>query len=500
MAAPMAMVMLTRVKPEVRRRSEVELEAAAHRRLDRWSLSHAIGLFLAVAGFVAAAGPLSDNSFLTHLATGRLILDSGQVPATDPYSSLSAGQPWTVQSWLPSVLYALLERTAGLGAIRVFNGALGACIAVGLWRLTRPARLVVPRLALAVVPVVIGYHLWSPRPLLVALATLVAVLHVVQLGWPVRWLVPIMWIWVNSHGSWPLAIALLLAVTVGQWADDRTTWPTSLPALGWASLGSLLGAVGPVGPAVLTFPLAAVARREAFAGVVEWQAPAFRSFAEWAFLALLPMLVLAARRGAGFQLLLPACGFMIVGMTAVRNLSAASLVIVAMSAPAMADLFGSDDGSTQTGVSRIVGRAMAAALGIITVVVLLRPAMPLDPYPVDEIDLLEDRGLLSDPATVFVHREAVGNYLTLRFGDRANVFMDDRFDFHPIDLVADHLDLLEGGEYRQILDRRRADLVLWESDRPLSQWLVEAPEWQVVTADDDWTIACRVDGRAASRC
>jgi len=44
------------------------------------------GLGVLVAGLLAfvAARPLTDNSFLTHLATGRLILDSG-VPTSNPF-------------------------------------------------------------------------------------------------------------------------------------------------------------------------------------------------------------------------------------------------------------------------------------------------------------------------------------------------------------------------------------------------------------------------------
>ena len=38
-------------------------------------------LAAALAGFVIAAGAIADNSFLTHLATGRLILDGGSVPS-----------------------------------------------------------------------------------------------------------------------------------------------------------------------------------------------------------------------------------------------------------------------------------------------------------------------------------------------------------------------------------------------------------------------------------
>ena len=89
-------------------------------------------LTLALVGFVVAAGVMTDNSLLTHIATGRLILDTGQVPSVDPYSRFGAGQDWTVQSWLVSVIYAALDRLAGPAAIRTFHGTIGALIGLGL--------------------------------------------------------------------------------------------------------------------------------------------------------------------------------------------------------------------------------------------------------------------------------------------------------------------------------------------------------------------------------
>ena len=99
-----------------------------------------------------------------------------------------------------------------------------------------------------------------------------------------------------------------------------------------------------------------------------------------------------------------------------------------------------------------------------------------------------------------MHREAVGNYLTFRYGDRAAVFIDDRFDFHPLDVTDDHLQLLHGGDHREVLDRRRADVVLWEADGPLATWLADAPGWELLAADEHWVVACRTGGPVADRC
>src|SRR4051812_27067033 len=62
-----------------------------------------------VWGLKLGLHPLDDNSFLTHLAAGRLILHSG-IPRVDPFSSTALGTPWVVQSWLVAALYGVAER------------------------------------------------------------------------------------------------------------------------------------------------------------------------------------------------------------------------------------------------------------------------------------------------------------------------------------------------------------------------------------------------------
>src|SRR5262245_35288195 len=77
------------------------------------SLSALVGLLVAIAGLLIGLGPLNDNSFLTHLATGRLIIDNHHVPAHDPYSFSAAGHPWVVQSWLASLFYGAADKAYG---------------------------------------------------------------------------------------------------------------------------------------------------------------------------------------------------------------------------------------------------------------------------------------------------------------------------------------------------------------------------------------------------
>jgi hypothetical protein len=179
-----------------------ERAAPSSRRLPYPSLSVVIGTVVVMIGAYIGAAPLGDNSFFTHLATGRYILEHG-LPTHDVYSFTAPGERWVVQSWLVSVVYGVLDRAVGLVGIRVLSSLLAGAVAGIMWTLTRPAKGVVARLAICVVGLTLGATLWAPRPLMVGMVLLGVTLLVAEGRLPAPVLLPVFWLWVNSHGSFP---------------------------------------------------------------------------------------------------------------------------------------------------------------------------------------------------------------------------------------------------------------------------------------------------------
>jgi hypothetical protein len=455
---------------------------------------------MAVLGFVIGARTITDNSFLTHLATGRLILDQRLVPVADPYSYTAGGESWTVQSWLASVVYAVLDGTAGGWSVRLLNGALGAAVTLGLWRLVAPARQLVTRVGLVGLALLIGTYLWPPRPLLFGLAALVLVLQIAQGMRPRWWLIPIFWLWVNTHGSFVLGVVLLAAVAAGAAADDRRPPPDELRALAIAGLGCVAAIVNPVQWRLLWFPVQLVVRGEALDGVSEWASPSFRSPVELLYLLLLGLIVLGARRSARWRALVPALVFLVAGLVAVRNLGVAALVIVALVAPSLEGLGGRLDGSRRGLAAKVVGGLAVAGLVVAGAGVLRTGPVDVEGYPVAEVDWLDARSLVADDQVRIAQRDYVGNYLTLRYGSQARVFMDDRFDFYPQPVLDDHSGLLHGGDFAEIVARNRFDVVLWATGTPFERWLDDSGEWDVVVRSESWLVACRVTSPVYARC
>ena len=63
-----------------------------------------------------------------------------------------------------------------------------------------------------------------------------------------------MYIWVNSHGSFPLGILALLLLWAGR-RLDKEDGTTEWRCLKWASLGVPIAGLNPYGPKLLIFPV-----------------------------------------------------------------------------------------------------------------------------------------------------------------------------------------------------------------------------------------------------
>lgn len=458
------------------------------------SLAAALGLLLLGWGAAIAGTPLDDNSFFTHLSTGRLILDTGSVPSVDPYSFTAAGRPWTVQSWLPSIFYAAAERIgadAGLRAVALLT-FVGASALV--WRLSREAESALLRLAAAATAMLVFTGTWSNRPYMVGFVLLGAVWLALDGAFKPWFLAPLAWIWTNSHGSYPLAFVLIGSTLFGHVIDLRAqrapvgpSVARELRVLGFFALGTVAGVVGPLGLDVLTFPTTSLTRSGSFEGIIEWQAPRFRTVPELAFLVLAAFTLAAVARRGSWRTTVPVLVFLVGALYAQRNIVFAALVflpVLTRSMPVVGTLRGSSP-----------VRPAVIALPLLLVVslsadVLMRPAVTdLEGYPVAAVSWLEDRGVLDES---IIARDTVGNLLEVLYGTEVETFVDDRADMFPPEVIDDFVLLLRGeSRWTEALDEFGARIVLWERQEPLTSLLATSDEWKLAFQDGDWVIACR---------
>ncbi len=460
------------------------------------TIAAVVGAGFVVWGWFIGLGRLADNSFFTHLATGRLILD-GSFPRADPYSFTALGEPWVVQSWLASVVYGVADRLGGGDAIRVLTGVLTALLALAAWRLTRPAVTLIPRVAIAALVLAVGSTAWSPRPLLFGLLLLALTLLVVEERWRAWILLPAFWVWVNVHGSFPLGLVAVGAVAVGAWLDaergedGRRRLPVhELHALGWALGGTVAGMVGPLGIDALVFPVRLLGRQDLLREVIEWQSPDFGGAWARLFFVQVALGIVALVRRPRWRAAIPLVVFTAAAVLAARNIAVASLVLVPGTALGLARL-GTITGTKRTAGARVGAVAVAVLAVLVTVSRLGEPAYDLRTYPVDAVAWLDQQGAL-DGETRIATQETVGNYLELVERADGQVFVDDRIDMYPEPVIRDFLTLLRGRPgWQDVLDTQDVDAVLWQQAEPLSQLLVGDPAWRAVYADGTWGVWCR---------
>jgi hypothetical protein len=193
---------------------------------------------LALLVLSVSIAPVTNNDIFLHLKTGHRILQTGQVPRVDDYSTLARGRPYVAHEWLSAVLFALGESLGGFDAL-IVTKALAALLLAGL--LYRAARLlgatpVVTLPALALVMVLAGARIME-RPHIFSYVLSAAVLCL--LAWrrssrsatPLLALPPLQVLWANLHGGFLLGPALAGLAAAGAAIDGILVrgWPAEEP-------------------------------------------------------------------------------------------------------------------------------------------------------------------------------------------------------------------------------------------------------------------------------
>lgn len=447
------------------------------------------GLAMALVGLGFGASRIADNSFLTHLATGREMLESGIV-REDVFTWTARGESVVVQSWLASLVYGVVDEVAGFHGLRLLTAVLAAVLAAMCWRLTTASPSIVTRLAIMAPLLAVGYANWSERPLLMAFVLFAATMLVVEGDGRPRWLIVVGAVWVNVHGSWPLGIAYLAVRALGG-AVDRESVDREVASGKFLLLGMIVGGiVNPYGPAMLLFPLRLLGRQDVLSHVVEWQSPSFDSTWTRAFLLLVLGAIVALMRRPRWRDALPVIVFIAAALIGRRNIALASIVMLPVLARGLPALFKLTADRTSDAI-RLGSIALAGLLVVIPLVAMPGPHVDVSRYPEDAVTAMETELGLEPGVTRIIHPDFVGNYLDVRYGDAGATWIDDRFELHDAALVDDYLLLLDGAPgWAEVLERHGAEAIVWEGDGVLVELAREVAGWSVVWSDEGWTVLC----------
>jgi len=186
-----------------------------------WIARNAFPIGLAAAGFTLASGyPTGDPDTYWHLASGQWMLDHHQILRADIFSSTVSGQPYSVGEWLGQIVLTIVFNAGAWAGLAIFRGLLVAVAAFFIARLARRGGApLVAALLVVVWALVFSKTRWTDRP---AIFTFMLFPVVLDLLYSARAgsrraliaIPPLILLWANLHGGYPIGIALVLAFTV----------------------------------------------------------------------------------------------------------------------------------------------------------------------------------------------------------------------------------------------------------------------------------------------
>ena len=177
------------------------------------SLPLILGVLAYLYGLSQGRGMLMDGDTLSHIVTGRWMLEHGVVPTQDPFSHTMRGAPWTAHEWLSQVVLAAAFGAGGFGGVVALTAAaFAATVAIFSRVLLRFLEPIYVLMFVILAAVMTSSHLLA-RPHILALPLLVAwmceLVRARNAGEsPRMFMLALMAVWANLHGGFTLGLLL----------------------------------------------------------------------------------------------------------------------------------------------------------------------------------------------------------------------------------------------------------------------------------------------------
>jgi hypothetical protein len=470
--------------------------------LRRWLTPSLVDVFFCALLACIAAGPagwqalLADGDTGWHIRTGEIVLASGSPPTADPFSFSRPGERWFAWEWLADVLFALVWKWGGVGAVAGMAGVV-LCLAAAVllaWLLRRGVGLWVGLGATLAAASATTVHSLA-RPHIFSILLYTASLWVIdedrrRPGWRLWVLAPLCAVWANLHGGFvALPATLLLCAAV----DRSWRYGWAAVACGAASLAN------PYGWLLHAHIVQYLSSSWILQHVQEFQSPNIRSESMLVFAALLLASAALALRADRFEGAL----VLVWGFASLRSARHIPLFAIA-AAPVLAGecarwwsaLAGRATGRSAGRVfwesSLELGRCRPASVWLAVAGVAavgIARAAPMDfpeaRFPVRAVARNTEWLTAGGSMPRVLTSDQWADYLIYRLYPRQRVFFDGRSDFYGPLLGDEYRGLLAVKPgWRDSLRRHGFDRALLPRDWPLSTILDGEPGWRRVYEDE----------------
>ncbi len=453
------------------------------------------------AYFASSSFSLRDGDTSWHIVAGEWIFKHRAIPTTDPFSYTFLGKPWAAHEWLSEVLMYAAWQFGGWPALLLMFAALGGLLIMTLalyvrrwmsfpWALIPVSFCFVGLLTHGFArPHIFGWTLLA--------IWFVGLLRARDLNrTPSWWLVLIMMIWANLHGSFllglaliaPLALEALFAAGRGKRMQVFTGW-------GLFALASLAASLAtPHGVDGLIFPLF-ISAMKTLPYISEWKPTNFAEISVFEFVLLSGLFLCLYKpvRVPVFRLLI-ILGFLHFAFAHFRHQSIFLILSCLLLARPMAMAYRPEvSGDIQpVDLSRLFSRenlplvvVMIALLAGVSISSAVLHTQRPDSYAVPQ------KAIANIPPELR-NKRVLNEY---SFGgtliqNGIPVYIDGRADVYGDAFITDYVKMIvEGDHKRWDVARRKWDIqwTILPPDKPLVKWLDHQPDWTRVYADK-WAV------------
>lgn len=457
------------------------------------SFAFASAVLLAIGSLIVSGGALLDPDVWWHVRTGRLILDSGSIPHTDPWSFTAAPNTWVPTAWLSDVLFAGAWRWGSWDAVRVLRIGLALAVMLSLWSTACRKRGVTPTAAVAAALAILAVAPFlRERPqvlsfLLVAWLAVQAdrILHGVMPRLFVC--VPVCWLWANLHGMWVLMPTVMLIVGVLAFLDDRRRVSLAARCTLVALLCWSATLLTPVGPRLAFWPLVV---RDVAAPITEWQPTLPLTTVGLPLTIILGVIVASwtsSPRPVPTSQVLYVAALALFGLMAFRNVAPAAILLLPVLTRALDVLLPKPAwqiAPSPRATALLLSAAIAVGLTGAGLRLLATPTIAAS----QPLLIVEELAGRTGEIRV-LNSYDVGGLLTGLASPPARVAIDGRTDMWSAAFVRSYINDISGaGDWRGLVDRLDPDVAVLPADGEVARGLVLERGWRVTLADDGWQL------------
>ena len=437
-------------------------------------------IFVGVAALACLAPVKTDTWWL--LRGGQDIWQTRTVMLTDVYSYTAAGRLWPNHEWLTELAFYGLFAAGGLPLLTAGCAVLMVATWMLSWRLTRGSfelRILLLAVCLTALPASFAIR---PQVFSMFLFIVTCTLLAERRFW---WLIPVFICWVNLHGAVALGmVAVGAAWLVALLSRER------LPALTWTALAcGAATLVSPLGWRLWPEILISMERSRVNA-LREWEPPGFTAahLPFWALGIALSALILWRWKAADARtrtLAAIALAVLPLAMRSVRNVHIFLLVAL----PAITALLSRNVPSPARRVREheSLNAALLGVAGVVAAAVVVlgwrAPAPHLGWQPISSTAA---DAIRSCPEPLY-NTYGEGGIL-IWFVPEKRVFIDNRQDPYPTELLAANLKLEMDGRYEETFAKYGVRCAALPSDSPITTRLRADAGWSLRHADTQWAV------------